>query len=67
MWYDNPKLKSYPILPGPITSVEWHPTDSSVFGASGEDNQVSLWDLGVESAEPLVINDTEVSNSVYLP
>lgn len=25
---------------GPITSLEWHPTDSSVFGASGEDNQV---------------------------
>jgi WD40 repeat protein len=25
---------------GPITSVEWHPTDSSVFAASGEDNQV---------------------------
>ncbi|XP_062499873.1 glutamate-rich WD repeat-containing protein 1-like isoform X2 [Corticium candelabrum] len=33
---------------GPITSLEWHPTDSSVFGASGEDNQISLWDLAVE-------------------
>ena len=45
---------------GPITSVEWHPSDSSVFGASGEDNQVSLWDLGVESAEATVINELEV-------
>lgn len=31
-----------------------------MFGASGEDNQVSLWDLGVEAAEPLIIEDTEV-------
>ena len=32
----------------PITSVEWHPSDSSVFAASGSDNQVTLWDLAVE-------------------
>lgn len=37
---------------GPITSVEWHPTDSSVFAASGEDNQISLWDLAVERDGP---------------
>jgi len=45
---------------GPITSIEWHPTDSSVFAASGEDNQISLWDLGVESSEPVIIEDQEV-------
>lgn len=33
---------------GPITSVEWCPQDSSVFAASGEDNQVTQWDLAVE-------------------
>ncbi|KAF7290496.1 Glutamate-rich WD repeat-containing protein [Mycena kentingensis (nom. inval.)] len=32
----------------PITSVEWHPTDNTAFAASGEDNQVSLWDISVE-------------------
>lgn len=32
----------------PITSVEWHPSDSSVFAASGSDNQVTLLDLAVE-------------------
>lgn len=31
----------------PITSIEWHPTDESVFAASSDD-QVTLWDLSVE-------------------
>jgi len=35
----------------PITSIEWHPTDSTVFGASGDDNQITLWDLAVERDE----------------
>lgn len=62
--WDLRKLETHAALfkhhTGPITSVEWHPTDSSVFAASGEDNQVSLWDLGVESSEPLVIDGQEV-------
>ncbi|KAJ7596793.1 WD40-repeat-containing domain protein [Mycena floridula] len=32
----------------PVTSIEWHPTDESVFAASGADDQVTLWDLSVE-------------------
>lgn len=33
---------------GAITSLEWHPTESSVLAVSGEDHQVSLWDFAVE-------------------
>lgn len=39
-----------------ITSVEWHPDDSSVFASAGSDDQVVQWDLAVEvdteEAEP---------------
>jgi len=33
---------------GPVTSVEWHRDDSTVFASSGEDDQVALWDLALE-------------------
>ncbi|KAJ3477251.1 hypothetical protein NLI96_g10595 [Meripilus lineatus] len=32
----------------PVTSIEWHPTEDSIFAASGADDQVTLWDLAVE-------------------
>jgi ribosome assembly protein RRB1 len=36
---------------GPISSVEWHPEEDSIFAASGRDDQVTLWDLAVERDE----------------
>ena len=40
----------------PITSVEWNPADSTVFAASGSDDQITFWDLAVE-------RDTEAASS----
>lgn len=36
---------------GPITSVDWHKSDGTVFAASGQDHQVTQWDLAVEKDE----------------
>lgn len=48
----------------PVTSVEWHPTDSTVFAASGDDNQVTIWDLAVEKDEE---DEEKLSSANDLP
>lgn len=32
----------------PVSTVEWHPSDASVFASGGEDDQIALWDLEAE-------------------
>ncbi|XP_046403357.1 glutamate-rich WD repeat-containing protein 1 [Ischnura elegans] len=32
----------------PVTTVEWHPKDSTVFASGGADDQVALWDISLE-------------------
>ncbi|KAJ3268305.1 ribosome biosynthesis protein rrb1 [Terramyces sp. JEL0728] len=42
---------------GPITSIDWHPTESSVLAVSGADEQLTIWDLALErdeEEEPMV-------------
>nr|XP_060636372.1 glutamate-rich WD repeat-containing protein 1 [Anolis sagrei ordinatus] len=46
----------------PITSVEWHPTDSGVFAASGADDQVTQWDLAVERDEESEAEDPALAS-----
>lgn len=48
----------------PITSVEFHPTDSTVFAASSDD-QITLWDLAVEAdADAAVQNGAAAGDEV---
>lgn len=35
----------------PITSLDWHPVESSVLAVSGADDQLTLWDLALERDE----------------
>jgi ribosome assembly protein RRB1 len=45
----------------PVSTVEWHPTESSVFASGGSDDQITLWDLSVERDEPETEQELEVS------
>lgn len=45
----------------PVTSVEWHPTDSTVFASAGADDQIGLWDLALEKDEETAATDPELA------
>ncbi|CAH8641159.1 unnamed protein product [Heterobilharzia americana] len=59
----------------PITSVEWHPNDASVFVATCEDDQASFWDITLEQSEqdvkqlngPSTSNDKDGEEDLDLP
>jgi ribosome assembly protein RRB1 len=34
-----------------ITTVEWHPKESTILATGGDDDQIALWDLSVEKDE----------------
>lgn len=40
----------------PITSIEWNTTDSTVFAAASEDNQLTIWDLAVENDDNQIVD-----------
>ena len=49
-----PPLAHFRYHRGPITSVEWAPSDESIVCVSSADNQVTVWDLSVEADEETV-------------
>ncbi|KAF7495974.1 Glutamate-rich WD repeat-containing protein 1 [Sarcoptes scabiei] len=47
---------------GPITSVDWHKTDGTVFAASSEDHQITQWDLAVEKDDDVHSSNVKEKN-----
>ncbi|GCC45052.1 hypothetical protein chiPu_0028811, partial [Chiloscyllium punctatum] len=45
---DGVSIASFKQHSGPVTSVEWHPSEGSVLAAAGADDQITQWDLAVE-------------------
>ncbi|KAK7867881.1 hypothetical protein R5R35_008628 [Gryllus longicercus] len=43
----------------PVTTVEWHATDPTVFASGGADNQIALWDIAVERDTENCADDVE--------
>lgn len=51
-----------------VTTVEWHPSDSTVLASGGADDQIAIWDLAVERdseatmATAPATDETELNN-----
>ncbi|KAI8897918.1 WD40-repeat-containing domain protein [Globomyces pollinis-pini] len=54
---------------GPITSIDWHPIESSVLAVSGADDQLTLWDLALErdAEEEAIMGKTSDGNPIEVP
>lgn len=48
----------------PVSTVEWHPSEGSVFASGGSDDQIALWDLAVERDVPETEKELEVSDLI---
>lgn len=44
-------VASFPFHKEQVTSLEWHPTDSSIMAVAAADSTVTIWDLAVELDE----------------
>lgn len=47
----------------PITSIEWNQTDTTVFAATSEDNQLTIWDLAVENDDNQIVDENNNTNN----
>ena len=46
-----------------MTTIEWHPSEASVFASGGADDQIALWDLALERDSEECDDDVKVINN----
>lgn len=52
---------------GAITTVDWCPHDASTCSASGEDNQISIWDLSLEQDNSEPVRGAQLPKDMKIP
>jgi ribosome assembly protein RRB1 len=61
MWQSGSPVATFKHHTQPVTTVEWHPTEATVFASGGSDDQIALWDLAVERDTEDCKDDIKVS------
>jgi ribosome assembly protein RRB1 len=61
MWQSGSPVATFKHHTQPVTTVEWHPTEATVFASGGSDDQIALWDLSLERDTEDCNDDIRVS------
>jgi WD40 repeat protein len=60
-WQSGSPVATFKHHTQPVTTVEWHPTEATVFASGGCDDQIALWDLALERDSEACEDDIRVS------
>lgn len=61
LWQSESPVATFKHHTQPVTTVEWHPTEATVFASGGCDDQIALWDLALERDTEDCEDDIKVS------
>jgi ribosome assembly protein RRB1 len=61
MWQSGSPVATFKHHTQPVTTLEWHPNEATVFASGGSDDQIALWDLSLERDTEDCKDDIRVS------
>lgn len=61
LWQSGSPVATFKHHTQPVTTVEWHPTEATVFASGGCDDQIGIWDLALERDTEDCEDDIKVS------
>jgi WD40 repeat protein len=62
LWQSGSPVATFKHHTQPVTTVEWHPTEATLFASGGCDDQIALWDLALERDTEDCKDDIKVSS-----